>query len=271
LEILTKDGQVGMEVTEKNVSDYTTMLHIPCLPPLAALDNILSVVVPLLFLIFWVLGQMGEAKKKAAAKAEARRRHPQPVPRDQDAKLPKKAGPAHADQADPLRQQVEAMLREAGYGVAERPSEPPVAPPTAHGSASRDPTIEVLVDEDPAAVDVVPVDSARRKKGGRLSRPAPGPLVPRTARSIKTQPLTEQASHLGDDIVAAEDKFESGVRAKFASDLGTLKDTHNEDAYEQRSDENPVAGRLASLLTNPEGVREAIILSEILNRPIDRW
>jgi hypothetical protein len=268
--MLTKGGKWVWKSRKKNLSDYTPMLNIPCLPPLAALENILSVVVPLLFLIFWVLGQMGEAKKKAAAKAEARRRHPQPAPRGQDAQLPKRAGPAHADQADPLRQQVEAMLREAGYGVADRPSEAPVAPPTAHGSAGRDPTIEVLVG-DPAAVDVVPVDSARRKKGSRLSRPDPGPLVPGTARSIETQPLTEQASHLGDDIVAAEDRFESGLRAKFANDLGTLKDTHHEDAYEQRSDENLVAGRLASLLTNPEGVREAIILSEILNRPIDRW
>ena len=247
------------------------MPNIPCLPPLAALDNIISVVVPLLFLVFWVLGQMGEAKKKAAAKAEARQRQHQPAAPGQNAQLPKKAGPAHADQADPLRQQVEAMLREAGLGTAEHPDELPLAPPTAPSSTGRDPTIEVLVDEDPAAVEVVPVDSARRKAGSRLSRPDPGPLVPRMTRSIKTQPLTEQASHLGDDIVAAEDKFESGVRAKFTQELGALKNTHNEDAYEQPSIENLVAGRLASLLTNPEGIREAIILSEILNRPTDRW
>ena len=66
-------------------------------------------------------------------------------------------------------------------------------------------------------------------------------------------------------------KFESRVEEKFAQDLGTLKDTHREGAYEQRTYENLVAGRLASLLTSPEGIREAMILSEILNRPVDRW
>jgi hypothetical protein len=270
------------------------MPNIPCLPPLAALDNIISVVVPLLFLVFWVLGQMGEAKKKAAAKAEARQRQHQPAAPGQNAQLPKKAGPAHADQADPLRQQVEAMLREAGLGTAEHPDELPLAPPTAPSSTGRDPTIEVLVDEDPAAVEVAPFDSARRKVGSRWSRiepildqADPGPLVPQVARSLNTQSLVERASHLGDDIVLAENKFKSSVRTEFSRNLGSLKNTHGEtefsrnlgslknthgeDVYGQRSNENLVAGRLASLLTSPEGVREAVILSEILNRPIDRW
>ena len=243
------------------------MLNIPVLLPLAALDNIISVVVPLLFLLFWVLGQMGEAKKKATAKAEARRRHRQPVPTGQDAQLPKRAGPAHADQADPLRQQVEVMLRDAGFGAGEVPA----APPTGRGSAGRDPTIEVLIDEDPAAVEVVPVGLARRKEDSRLSRPDRGELVSPAARSIQRESLTERASQLGDDIVLAEGKFESSTREKFAHEVGTLKDTHSEDVYKQRSNENLVAARLASLLTNPEGVREAIILGEILNRPVDRW
>ena len=186
------------------------MPNIVCLPPLAALDNILSVVVPLLFLVFWVLGQMGEAKKKAAAKADARRRQRQPVPDCEDVQLPKKAGPAPADQADPLRQQVEAMLREAGYGTPDRPSEMPPDRPKAHGSASRDSTIEVLVDEDPTAAEVIPAGSDRRTENIRLPRAAPSMgredrerLVPQAARSVKTESLIEQASHLGDDIVAA--------------------------------------------------------------------
>ena len=254
------------------------MPNILCLPPLAALDNILSVVVPLLFLVFWVLGQMGEAKKKAAAKAEARKRHHQPVAPGQEAQLPKKAGPAHADQADSLRQQVEAMLHEASFGTAERPGKSPLAPPAAPGSTGRDPTIEVLVDEDPATVAVAPFDSARRKEGRRLSwiqpildQADPEPLAEQVARAVDTERLSERASRVGDEIVLAENKFESSVEGKFSNDLGTLKDTHREGAYKQRSYENLVARRLASLLTNPEGVREAMILSEILNRPVDRW
>ena len=254
------------------------MPNIVCLPPLAALDNILSVVVPLLFLVFWVLGQMGEAKKKAAAKAEARKRHHQPVAPGQEAQLSKKAGPARADQADSLRQQVEAMLHEASFGTAERPGDSPLAPPAAPVSAGRDSTIEVLVDEDPATIAVAPFDSARRKADTRLSRiepivdPAnPEPLAEQVAQSVNTERLAEQASRVGDEIVLAENKFESRVEKKFPHDLGTLKDTHREGAYEQRTYENLVAGRLASLLTNPEGIREAMILSEILNRPVDRW
>jgi len=259
------------------------MPNILCLPPLAALDNILSVVVPLLFLVFWVLGQMGEAKKKAAAKAEARKRHHQPVAPGQEAPFPKKAGPAHADQADSLRQQVEAMLHEASFGTAERPGKSPLAPPAAPGSTGRDPAIEVLVDEDPATVAAPPVaappfGSARRKEGSRLSRiepivdqADPEPLAEQVARSVNTERLAEQASRVGDEIVRGENKFESRVEGKFSHDLGTLKDTHREGAYEQRTYENLVAGRLASLLTSPEGIREAMILSEILNRPVDRW
>jgi hypothetical protein len=170
------------------------------------------------------------------------------------------------------------MLREAGYGTPDRPSEMPPDRPKAHGSASRDSTIEVLVDEDPTAAEVIPAGSDRRTENIRLPRAAPSMgreyrerLVPQAARSVKTESLIEQASHLGDDIVVAEDKLESSVRAKFANELGTLKDTHDGDAYRQRSNENIAANHLASLLTNPKGVREAIILSEILDRPIDRW
>jgi hypothetical protein len=99
----------------------------------------------------------------------------------------------------------------------------------------------------------------------------PEPLAEQVAQSVNTERLAEQASRVGDEIVLAENKFESRVEGKFSHDLGTLKDTHREGAYEQRTYENLVAGRLASLLTNPEGIREAMILSEILNRPVDRW
>ena len=40
---------------------------------------------------------------------------------------------------------------------------------------------------------------------------------------------------------------------------------------QDEANENQVAKELVELLTRPNGVQQAILLQEILNRPADRW
>jgi hypothetical protein len=81
--------------------------------------------------------------------------------------------------------------------------------------------------------------------------------------------LAEQQPHLGQRIIEDDKQFDEQLKAKFDHSVGTLAGSDAaQPAALQR--ETP-ASQIAAMLANPEGVRQAVILNEILRRPSDRW
>lgn len=100
------------------------------------------------------------------------------------------------------------------------------------------------------------------------------------ARHLDNSAFRERSTHLGERIKSADEAIESHLHETFEHRLGTLggKTAQAEDSALD-DDENTARQAAASstqfdlrsLLQSPQSVRNAIILSEVLNPPYDRW
>jgi hypothetical protein len=257
---------------------------------LADIGEVIGSVLALLVPLLWVLRQVFEGAKKAQP--------PRPAagggPAGGAVPAPAGAQPA-GEQADPLRSQVEEFLRRAGRGPqGNQPGQPqrPARPP-----APRE--VEVLLDEDaaipterqPLAEPLRPFEPAVAPS---LSRPqqAAAPRKPRPARrppqprresvaehvaenvAAHAKAIAEQTSRLGQRIVDEDHQFDVQLKAKFDHTVGTITGsavTATEQAAAVVTAGQTPASQIAAMLANPDGVRQAILLNEIMRRPSERW
>jgi len=63
------------------------------------------------------------------------------------------------------------------------------------------------------------------------------------------------------------------LQHKFDHGLGSLDARHASRMEEQKPTETAPsqAAQMAALLSSPDGIRQAIVLNEILRRPEERW
>jgi hypothetical protein len=245
---------------------------------LADLREIIGIVMALLLTVMWVVKQISDAGKQGKGPEEA-----QPMPRQPERPVPRQAA---GQQADPLRDQVEEFLRRAGRGPQGERARP----------GPRD--IELLLDDEPADPQPIgepmrpiasrpgtppppPVAAAPMPAQGPPQRPGRRPVTPRKRKTLaerateraqaRAGKLAQQTSHLGQRIIEDDAQFDVQLKAKFDHTIGTLAGSA---ATAVTSDQVPVdspAGQIAAMLASPEGVRQAIVLNEILRRPSDPW
>ena len=96
-----------------------------------------------------------------------------------------------------------------------------------------------------------------------------------------TSEIARHTPQLGQKFAEADEQMAAHIHEKFDHQIGTLKSTLAETPIPQQEhlqshdDISTIEGisgkKLAALLKNRDGMRRAIVLSEILNRPEDRW
>lgn len=89
-----------------------------------------------------------------------------------------------------------------------------------------------------------------------------------------TTEIARHAASLGAEVDQADDKLEARLHRTFDHQLGALKDTTTAAPVReaQQTPEALLASmNLSKLLSNAQSIRNAIILSEVLNRPEQRW
>ncbi|WP_254513683.1 hypothetical protein [Anatilimnocola floriformis] len=89
-----------------------------------------------------------------------------------------------------------------------------------------------------------------------------------------TTEIARHASSLGAEVDQADDRLEARLHKTFDHQLGQLKDTTTAAPVKQpmqTSDALLASMNLTRLLSNAQSIRNAIILSEVLNRPESRW
>jgi hypothetical protein len=253
--------------------------------PVLAVD-IGEVLVGLVAIIFVIIRQLLEANKNAGAK-----RAQQPVPPPPQPQNPNKApaaAPAAGQQADPLRAQVEEFLRRAGRAAQ---------PNQSRSQPAQVSQIELLAipSQQPDQRTIgqplrqaewrqTPSSSASPQSaaGTEKARNAARSGKPRKRKSVaehvaeqvtsRAESLANQASKLGQRIVAEDRQFDTQIKSKFDHAVGTLAGSDPSASPEPTSP--PVdtpASQLAAMLANPIGLRQAVIANEILRRPSDRW
>jgi hypothetical protein len=242
-------------------------------PLLADIGELLGAIITLGAIIFWVIQKIAEANKAV-----------QKRPNRPAAAAGRPVGQGGGQQADPLRNQVEEFLRRANQGNPPRqagaPARKPAPPPVRE--------IELLVDETApqttrqtisaplppiAAQRTIPPladrQQARRQAPSRKRKTLAEQADERAAARSKA--IAQKVSHLGERIISEDRQFDDQLKAKFDHAVGTLAaETIREPAPSAATGASPAA-QIASMLANPDGVRQAIVLNEILSRPIDRW
>jgi hypothetical protein len=225
---------------------------------LADIEDVIGGLMALLVPLLWVIKQIVDSTKKENKPAEAA----QAAPRQQEPAAPRQAA---GQQADPLRNQVEEFLRRAGKG------------PAAERGRAAPPGIELLIDDAVAkSIGVSKVTNAQSKPPAQPHRP----VAPRKRKSLaerateraaaRATKLAEQASQLGQRIVEEDQQFDVQLKAKFDHSVGTLTGSAAPPPTEPVAVDTP-ASQIAAMLASPEGVRQAIVVNEILRRPTDRW
>jgi hypothetical protein len=263
----------------------------------AAFDDLIKLAVMSVFVVFWILRQIAEAKK--AAKAP---RPPQPPvqPPQQAAQGDAVQGPAAAD---PMRAQVDAFLRRASGQSSGAPAGggaagPAMQKPRTPAMPNRD-SIEILLGNEPVPANRPPLSEPLRQPETARQAPAPqsaatqlaqrSPRPPQRNSAARSKSVADhvaenvisavdqirnEVSHLGDRVAQADRQFSTQLQQKFDHEIGTLGDRHAERMQDQQQ---PVAApvnpavQIANLLASPDGMRQAVVINEVLRRPEERW
>jgi hypothetical protein len=231
----------------------------------AAIDGTLIKVIVILIVIgFSLVNQIITAARKARAKMQP----PDVLPRPDQA-------PELRGTQDKLHDEVEAFLRRAKEQAKTSPPPPPRPTPTT----------------------LRPQQQPQPQRSQQQQRRKPKKAAPEVVKAtVVDEPLSKRhiTSRIEDrenissrnleqrvgSLVAHESEFETQVGQGFNRNVGTLADQGSGSAAvdaERAAQEHPVAlvastaDKIAALLSSPDTVREAVILNEILTRPVGRW
>lgn len=217
-------------------------MNVDALAPIAA--DLGDFIIPLVVILFLVISAAGQvlAKMREAQEA-ARKRQQRPGPRP----VGQPGGPVGGD---PVQAEVDEFLRDAVRGQAQKQPQrwPAETPVEVH-------PVE-LVPEDASVAEHV----QQRAAASELD----------TLDSTVDSRLSQATSAMDGRLHSV---FDHGLGALERTPGESAQVTEPEEAPDDRVTPIPAAGAagLAAMLAEPGSVRQAIVLSEILERPQFRW
>lgn len=252
----------------------------PQIPILLAVD-LGAIIQAIVFLVILASGVAKMFRESKEVQRRGERQRPQPRPRPQPAGDDVMQEPAHAGAPrrapqENIRSEVEEFLRRVGQddrGERAGGRQPRRQP--------RPSQIELLEEDSGFDVDQRPRQS--RQKPRPTPKPQPEPMQPHesvaqhVSEHMKQGEFAERASHLGEVVAHSDERLEARLHQKFDHGLGSLaarrkaREAADLALLGSKSESNPLAESLVELLSTPQGVQQAVILSEVLNRPADRW
>jgi hypothetical protein len=186
-----------------------------------------------------------------------------------------------------------AARRAAAQGQQQRPPAPPPPPPVYQAPVQQQPYVQQpypqqqpfqqqpLPQRRPATLTEVvmlePVDSVEAE----LVEVELADQNDRVGRSVTrhmrgTEVIAERVRHLGEEVDLADDKLEAHLHQVFDHKVGDLKKSTMEAAAASPSQAArdaplPGAASIARMLADPQSLRNAFIMVEILKRPEENW
>lgn len=259
-------------------------------PVLAGLEAVVQAII-LLVILASGAAKMFRESKEAQRQAERQRQRQQRRP---DPEIERQAGgevaqarvgdPARQPPQEAIRSEVEEFLRRVGQQDEAEPAPPRPRP-------QRQPRIEVLDGGSGFDVDEEP---RQRRTQRRPERPRPRPTKPTASATRRPEGIArgetvaehvsehlrrgefeERASHLGEEVSQSDERLEARLHEKFDHGLGSLTARRiareAADSKQKQEIQPSQADYLLDALSSPQGVQQAIIMAEVLNRPADRW
>jgi len=231
-------------------------------PFFAAGFDWLEALLPFLFVAFWIVSQVFAALRRLQGGGA----RPQPPARvDRPRGLPRPAGRAADDVRSELERQIEEFLRQSTGDPARRPAVPADRDRPPAGGQPR-----------PKAQPVPERPSAPRPQPGPAAAPARRPRESTTAaKQQANRPPSASAAPAATVPAAQTESVARHVQDAFAHELGHLRGglAHEEVRSEAAAapPANGVAAEVLEMLRSPAATRRAILVREVLERPVDRW
>jgi hypothetical protein len=236
--------------------------------PLAVgLLDFLKALVPIVILIIWVLSQVfGEQIKRPPP---AKRPRPGPPPGGRGPVVPPK------NVADEIKEFLERATapptdEKADVDVSEPERGPPLR---STGQPAERPLRVPMATEARAPMDVEVVEPG--VEGGLPKR---GGGADSATQRLGGHRLADHAERLGEDVRAADEGVRQRLQRTFDHAVGQIARAEvgspgprSKEPSDETSQGGAPQSPLARLFQNRDGVRQAIILHEILERPEHRW
>jgi hypothetical protein len=228
----------------------------------AGIGEFLSAIVPIVFLIIYVLNHLLAPKNRPQQRQQPQRRPAERAERPLN-RPPLEQAP-QGEQAK-LNAEIEQFLKRASQRRDDR--------------SSRERPTRAKAPPKPPPKPIGPPRSDQGVEGQALERRPLGSVAESVEKHLSNRGFSERAEHLADDIADADRQMEEHLQKAFTRRVGTLAATTPLAAAGPVTDAPPAAiektppaaAALASALATPQGMREAVILSEILQRPEHRW
>lgn len=250
----------------------------------AGIGDLLSALVPVVVFIIWVIGQIANRTKVEPPKP-VRRAEPRPAGNwglddDDDVIVaqpanarPANAGPANAGlpNAGPKKtvfDEIEQFLARARQAAQQAQQGGPPPRPAARPVAAEPVVAELAQPRRPLATEPA-LGSGRLGTQERV--------VAEVVRTTDTSDVTANLDRLGDAVEVADDAMEAHLKEVFDHRLGSLQQVATAAPAASATKEKRAARKVpapvgfAAMLANTGDVRNAIVMSEILQRPTDRW
>ncbi|MGD9720886.1 MAG: hypothetical protein AB7O59_14440 [Pirellulales bacterium] len=240
--------------------------------PFAGIMDLLTFLVPLVFFVIYALNQLLAAKANQQPKGNPPQRRPNQPRAERPMRPPQPPEPQGG--AAQLNAEIEQFLKRASQRRGERPAReraartqpPPKAPQRSPARTPRSATPPAPLREEP--VDVEPVETRDFDA-----------VAASVEQHIGRRDFTQRTEHLADDIVRADQQMEAHLHEAFDHRVGTLPDQASRQGEARATDTGTEAQRaapaaaaaLVEILRTPQGMRQAIVLGEILARPVERW
>lgn len=213
-------------------------------PLFAAGFDWLEGLLPLLFVIFWIVSQVVNVVRRVAGGGG-----PPAAPPVRPPRRPV-AGEPPADVRVELERQIEEFLRQSRGGQHQ---------PTPRPAQQRKP--EPRPQQRPA------VQRTDRSQASGKSAVRRAPPVPPKARTSAPRVATRQFTPLGEE----GDDVAEHVQDAFANDLAHRDPMLSSPTAAKSSGGGSTANELSAAFRDPAALRRLIVMREILDRPVHRW
>jgi hypothetical protein len=187
-----------------------------------------------------------------------------------------------------------AARRAAAQGQGQRP-QPPQPPPQPQPPAWAPPAPQQPFQQRPPQPAPYPPQPPPRRPGSLADVVMLEPVELVDAEIVEAQPagrgavgrsvqqhfrgsqsISQHAQQLGAEVDLADDKLQAHLHQVFDHKVGDLKRSTMEAAAEspsQAARDAPLPGAvtIAAMLVDPQSLRNAILMAEILRRPEENW
>jgi hypothetical protein len=233
------------------------------------LADIAEWIVPVLVVTFFVISHLWNAIKGTQQQAPQRRpqteRPLKPQPADGRGQ-PTQPVAQQASGQGQLNAEIDQFLKRANERRGEKGGEKSRRPQQSNRQA---PAKAPLPSEKAAANQPRPTAGQRRGFDS---------VAESVQQHLGDRTFEQREQGLADDVVRAEEQLSQHVEQSFNNRLGTLGPGETstpkptETAAVVSTDDRAAAARaVAGLLINQQSLRQAVLLKEILERPVDRW